>query len=144
MEIGNNIVHTGPTLSFGPKDLKGAFSNHNDALVIRAMVANYDVARIFVDQEVMSTFYSRSSLATNLGKNNSKKTSIVSFIIVDAPSAYNAILGRPAMTTFMAVASALHQKIKFPVDNEVGEVQGDQVIARKCYVEEVRIEQKVA
>ncbi|XP_073129118.1 uncharacterized protein [Henckelia pumila] len=48
------------------------------------------------------------------------------------------------MTTFMAVASALHQKMKFPVGNEVGEVQGDQVISRKCYVEEVRIEQKVA
>ncbi|XP_073139022.1 uncharacterized protein [Henckelia pumila] len=48
------------------------------------------------------------------------------------------------MTTFMVVASALHQKIKFPVGNEVAEVQGDQVIARKCYVEEVRIEQKMA
>ncbi|XP_073130883.1 uncharacterized protein [Henckelia pumila] len=82
-------------------------------------------------------------LPLTLGKGNACKTRIVSFIIVDAPSAYNAILGRPAMTTFMAVASALHQKMKFQVGNEVGEVQGDQVIARKCYVEEVRIEQKV-
>ncbi|XP_073121103.1 uncharacterized protein [Henckelia pumila] len=49
MEIDKQIVHTGPTLSFGPEDLKGISSNHNDALVIRAMVANYDVARIFVD-----------------------------------------------------------------------------------------------
>ncbi|XP_073121148.1 uncharacterized protein [Henckelia pumila] len=49
MEIANQIVHTGPTLSFGPEDLKGVSSNHNDALVIRVMVANYDVARIFVD-----------------------------------------------------------------------------------------------
>ncbi|XP_073152599.1 uncharacterized protein [Henckelia pumila] len=49
MEIDNQIVNTGPTLSFGPEDLKGVANNHNDALVIRAMVANYDVARIFVD-----------------------------------------------------------------------------------------------
>ncbi|XP_073120837.1 uncharacterized protein [Henckelia pumila] len=177
MEIGNQIVHNGPTLSFGSEDLKGISNNHNDALVIRAMVANYDVARIFVDsgssvnvlfQEAINQMelgqYKIEPVATSLfgftghairpmglvhlpltlGKSNIRKTKIVSFIIVDAPSAYNAILGRPAMTTFMVVASTLHQKIKFPVGNEVEEVQGDQVIARKCYVEEDRIEQKVA
>ncbi|XP_073138405.1 uncharacterized protein [Henckelia pumila] len=114
MEIDNQIVHTSPTLSFGPEDFKGVSSNHNDALVIRSSVANYDVARIFVDS----------------GSSVNVIFQIVSFIIVDAPSAYNVILGRPAMTTFMDVASALHQKMKFPVGNEVGE--------------EVRIEQKVA
>ncbi|XP_073127795.1 uncharacterized protein [Henckelia pumila] len=177
MEIDNQIVHTGPTLSFGPEDMKGVASNHNDTLVIRAMIANYDVARIFVNsgisvnvlfQEAISQMdlgqYKIEPVVTSLfgftghairpvglvhlpltlGKSSLRKTRIVSFIIVDAPSAYNAILGRPAMTTFMAVASALHQKIKFPVGNEVGEVEGDQIIARKCYVEEVRIEQKVA
>ncbi|XP_073153205.1 uncharacterized protein [Henckelia pumila] len=176
MEIDNQTVHTGLTLSFGPEDLKGVSRNHNDALVIRAMTANYDVARIFVDsgssvnvlfQEAINQMdlgqYKMEPVVTSLfgftghairplglvhlpltlGKSNGCKTRIVSFIIVDASSAYNAILGRLAMTTFMAVASALHQKIKFPVGNEVGEVQGDQVIARKCYVEEVRIEKKV-
>ncbi|XP_073132643.1 uncharacterized protein [Henckelia pumila] len=49
MEIDSQTVNTGPTLYFGPEDLKGVANNHNDALVIRAMVANYDVARIFVD-----------------------------------------------------------------------------------------------
>ncbi|XP_073138413.1 uncharacterized protein [Henckelia pumila] len=83
------------------------------------------------------------NLPLTLGKDRMSKTRIVSFIIVDAPSTYNAILGRPAMITFMVVASALHQKIKFPVGNEVGEVQGDQKTSRKCYVEEVLIEQKV-
>ncbi|KZV57374.1 hypothetical protein F511_28605 [Dorcoceras hygrometricum] len=46
------------------------------------------------------------------------------------------------MAAFSAVASALHQKMKFPVGDEVGEVLGDWKMARKCYVEEVRIEQK--
>ncbi|XP_073120294.1 uncharacterized protein [Henckelia pumila] len=173
MEIDNQIVHTGPTLSFGPEDLRGIPSNHNDALVIRAMVANYDVAPIFMDsgssvnvlfqesinqmdlgqnkmEPVVTSLFGFTGhaicpvglvhLPLTLGKSNACKTRIVSFIIVDAPSSYNAILGRPVMTTFMAVASALHQKMKFPVGDEVGEVQGDQVIARKCYVEEVRIE----
>ncbi|XP_073154027.1 uncharacterized protein [Henckelia pumila] len=177
MEIDNKIAHTGPTLSFGLEDLKGVSTNHNDALVIRDMVANYDVARIFVDsgssvnvlfqeainqmdlgqykiEPVVTSLFGFTGhairpvglvhLPLTLGTSNSRKIRTVSFIIVDAASAYNAILGRPAMTTFMAVASALHQKIKFPVGNEVGEVQGDQVIARKCYVDEVIIEQKVA
>ncbi|XP_073137176.1 uncharacterized protein [Henckelia pumila] len=176
MEIDNQTVNTGPTLSFGLEDLKGVSSNHNDALVIRDMVANYDVARIFVDsgssvnvlfqeainqmdlgrfkmEPIVTSLFGFTGhairpvglvhLPLTLGKGNGRKTRIVSFIIVDAPSAYNAILGRPAMTTFMAFALALHQKIKFPVGNEIGEVQGDQVIARKCYVEDVRIEQKV-
>ncbi|XP_073152948.1 uncharacterized protein [Henckelia pumila] len=177
MDIDNQIVHTGPTLSFGLEDLKGVSTNHNDVLVIKAMVENYDVAQIFVDssssvnvlfQEAINQMglgqYKMDPVVTslfdftghairpvglvhlplNLGKINSHKTRIVSFIIIDAPSAYNAILGRPAMTTFMVVALALHQKIKFPVGNDVGKVQGDQVIACKCYVEKVRIEQKVS
>ncbi|XP_073119947.1 uncharacterized protein [Henckelia pumila] len=50
MEIADQVVRTGPTLFFGPGDLKGfSDTTHNDALVIRALVANYDVARIFLD-----------------------------------------------------------------------------------------------
>ncbi|XP_073041818.1 uncharacterized protein [Primulina eburnea] len=35
--------------SFGPDDLRGIVAPHNDALVVTATVANYDVARIFID-----------------------------------------------------------------------------------------------
>ncbi|XP_073125757.1 uncharacterized protein [Henckelia pumila] len=142
IEIGNQIVHTGPTLSFGPEDLKRISSNHNDALVIRAKVANYDVVRIFVDSgSSVNVLFQEAINQMDLGQYNMDPvvTSLFGFT-------GHAILpvGQTAMTTFMAVASALHQKMKFLVGNEVGEVQGDQVIARKCYVEEVRIEQKVA
>ncbi|XP_073153997.1 uncharacterized protein [Henckelia pumila] len=160
MEIADQAVQTGPTLSFGPGDLKSLSDTaHNDALVIRALVSNYDVARIFVDSGISVNVLFQETInqmdlgeykvepvvkllfgfighairpiglinfLLTLGKDRTIKTRIVSFIIVDAPSAYNAILGRPDMNTFMAVASALYQKIKFPVGNEVGEVQGDQ------------------
>ncbi|XP_075494789.1 uncharacterized protein LOC142532359 [Primulina tabacum] len=43
-----------------------------------------------------------------------------------------------------AVASTYHQKIKFPLGNQVGEVRGDQTSSRKCYVEAVRVYQKKA
>ncbi|XP_073020958.1 uncharacterized protein [Primulina eburnea] len=36
-------------VSFGPEDLRGIVAPHNDALVVTATIANYDVAKIFVD-----------------------------------------------------------------------------------------------
>ncbi|XP_073017729.1 uncharacterized protein [Primulina eburnea] len=39
----------GPVISFGPRDLQGVSLPHNDALVIQAKVANYDIRRVFVD-----------------------------------------------------------------------------------------------
>ncbi|XP_075478891.1 uncharacterized protein LOC142519747 [Primulina tabacum] len=38
-------------ISFGPEDLRGVSLPHNDALVIQARVANYDVLRVFVDND---------------------------------------------------------------------------------------------
>ncbi|XP_075504382.1 uncharacterized protein LOC142541807 [Primulina tabacum] len=38
-----------PVISFGPEDLRGVSLPHNDALVIQARVAKYDVHRVFVD-----------------------------------------------------------------------------------------------
>ncbi|XP_073138218.1 uncharacterized protein [Henckelia pumila] len=66
------------------------------------------------------------------------------FTLVKTPSSYNVILGRPAMNSFKAVASAYHQKIKFPVGYKVREVRGDQPFSRKCYAETVKIDYKRA
>ncbi|XP_073037441.1 uncharacterized protein [Primulina eburnea] len=38
-----------PVISFGPDDLRGIVAPHNDALVVTATVANYNVTRIFID-----------------------------------------------------------------------------------------------
>lgn len=46
------------------------------------------------------------------------------FTMVDPPLVYNIILG--ALCTFKVVAFFYHQKIKFPVRKEIGEVKGDQ------------------
>lgn len=37
------------SITYGPRDETGIQQPHNDALVIAAMVANYDIARILVD-----------------------------------------------------------------------------------------------
>ncbi|XP_073061799.1 uncharacterized protein [Primulina eburnea] len=164
-----------PVISFGPEDLQGVSLPHNDAFVIQARVANYDVLRIFVDNgssvnvifkealvqmdlheyqlEAVETalfgFASHAvypegeiSLPLTLGTGNLRKTVMTAFTVVDAPSSYNVILGRPAMNEMKAVASTYHQTIKFPVRGQVEEVKGDQPSSRRCYGETVWINQK--
>ena len=48
----------------------------------------------------------------------------VDFIVVDTYSPYTAIVARPWLHTLGAVASTLHQKVKFPSEGRVLEIQG--------------------
>lgn len=68
-----------------------------------------------------------------------QKMVMTSFTVVEALSSNNIILGRPTMSALRAVASTHHQKIKFPVGNRVGEVQGNQPSSQKFYAETVRV-----
>ena len=58
----------------------------------------------------------------------------MTFLVVDYSSAYNAILGRLTLNSWKAVTSTYHLMIKFPTDYGVGELQGNQVATRECYV----------
>ena len=49
-------------------------------------------------------------------------------------SSYNAIIGRPTLNSWKAVTSTYHLSVKFPTEDGVGEVQGDQLAARECYL----------
>ena len=55
------------------------------------------------------------------------------FLVVDCPLSYNVIIGRPTLNRWKAATSTYYLKVKFPIDNGVGEVKGDQVLARECY-----------
>lgn len=58
---------------------------------------------------------------------------MIDFLMVEQPSAYNVIIGRPTLNKVRAVTSTYHLKMKFSTNNRVGEVKGNQVVARKCY-----------
>jgi hypothetical protein len=60
-------------------------------------------------------------------------TIMVDFLVIDRPSAYNAIMGRLALNKLRAATSTYHLTMKFPTEEGVGEVWGDQLTARKCY-----------
>ena len=72
-------------------------------------------------------------LVLTLGDPPCQATTTVKFLIVDAPSAYNMLLGRPSLNAIKAIPSAYHMKIKFPTTGGVGMVRGDQRVAKECY-----------
>ncbi|KAL0394633.1 UNVERIFIED_CONTAM: hypothetical protein Slati_4429500 [Sesamum latifolium] len=141
-------------------------TSHNDALVIIALLSNYEVGRVFIDsassadilfgdtplEEVNTSLYGfvgevvhprgMISLLLTLGTKSTRKTCILKFLMVDVPSAYNVNLGRPTLNAFQAVISTYHMKIKFPTHDGVGEVQRDHLQSRKYYIEVIRKGQK--
>ena len=58
----------------------------------------------------------------------------MNFLVVDCSSSYNAIIRRPTLNSWKAVTSIYHLSVKFPTEYGIGEVQGDQLAARECYL----------
>ena len=55
------------------------------------------------------------------------------FLVVDSPSSYNVIIGRPTLNRWKVATSTYCLKVKSPTEQGVGEIRGDQVLARECY-----------
>ena len=64
-------------------------------------------------------------LVLTLGDPPCQATTTVRFLIVEAPSAYNILLGRPSLNAIRVIPSAYHMVIKFPTANGVGMVRGN-------------------
>jgi hypothetical protein len=58
---------------------------------------------------------------------------MVKFLLVDRPSTYNAIFGRTTLNELKAVTSTPHLSMKFPTEEGIGVMKGDQREARRCY-----------
>ena len=67
----------------------------------------------------------------------------VNFLVVDCSSSYNAIIGRLTLNSWKAVTSTYHLSIKFPTEHGVGQVQGDQLAARECYLAMLAMDEQV-
>ncbi|GFS34136.1 hypothetical protein Acr_00g0032460 [Actinidia rufa] len=57
----------------------------------------------------------------------------------DCPLPYNAILGRPTLGGIKAITSTYHLKMKFPTLTGIGEVKGDQKVARQCFISAMKV-----
>ena len=139
------------TITFSDSDLEGCQHPHDDPLVVRAIVANIIFASAFdkigIGREKLEPVNTHLrgfsgekvltlgsiQLVLTLGEPPCQATTTARFLIVDAPSAYNMLLGRPSLNAIKAIPSAYHMIIKFPTIHGVGMVRGDQRVARECY-----------
>ena len=55
------------------------------------------------------------------------------FLVVDCPSSYNVITRRPTFNKWKSTTSTYCLKVKFLIENGIGKVRGDQVLAREYY-----------
>ena len=67
----------------------------------------------------------------------------VNFLVVDCLFSYNAIIGRPTLNSWKAVTSTYHLLVKFPTKYGVGQVQGDQLAVRECYLAMLAMDKQV-
>ena len=58
---------------------------------------------------------------------------MVNFLVVDRPSIYNVIIGRPGLNKLRAATSTYHLLMKFPTKEGVRKVKDDQLAVRRCY-----------
>ena len=148
-------------ISFDNDDLEGTIQPHDDALVVMARINRFLVKRMMIDQgseaDVMSPdlFKGLELRKEDLMKHTSplvgfddkvvipkgqislpvimgRKEVVVTFTIVSSFSPYTAILERLWIHSMRAVPSTLHINIKFPTEQGVTVIRGDQKAARQC------------
>ena len=99
---------------------------------MNAPLVSFEVTRVFPLGAV--------TLSMTVGDYPQQITRDVTFLVVDCSSAYNGILGRPTLNSWKATTSTYHLMIKFPTEYGIGELRGDQVAARECYIAMLEME----
>jgi len=86
----------------------------------------------FADNQVEVRGY--LELRTTFTDGTASRTESIRYLVVNANSAYNILLGRPALYRLNAVASMHHMKMKLPdLSGKVIVIKSDQEEAWKCY-----------
>ena len=148
-------------ISFNNDDLEGTIQPHDDALVVTTQIRGFLVKRMMVDQgSRVDVMYLDLLKGLGLRKEDLMKHTTplvgfndkvvilegqislpviiggkevaVTFTIVSSFFPYMAILGRPWIHLMRAVSSTLYVKIKFPTEQGVTVIRGDQQAARQC------------
>ncbi|XP_065621907.1 uncharacterized protein LOC136064280 [Quercus suber] len=120
------------TITFTDEDVERIHHPHDDAIVITLLIADYKTRRVLVDNKSSADIF--ILLPVTVGAYPQQVTKEVNFLVVDCSSSYNAIIGRPTLNRWKAITSTYHLSVKFPTEHGIGQVQGDQLTARECYL----------
>jgi len=83
-------------------------------------------------------------LRTTFTDGTTARTERIRYLVVNAPSAYNVLLGRPTLNRLGAVPSTRHMKLKLPsMEGTVMTLRSDQAEARRCYENSLRQKRSV-
>lgn len=93
----------------------------------------------FVGEQVHVRGY--ITLKTTFGHGSQAKTIRVRYLVVNSPSSYNIIIGRPAFNLLGGVLSTKFLVMKYPLDKgRIRTIKGDQKVARECYHNNLRLQ----
>ena len=77
-------------------------------------------------------------LPVTLGEDPASTTQMADFVIIDHPSYYNVVTGRPILRDMSLVTSIYFLSIKFPTQVRIGCVRGCRYDSRDCYNKIIR------
>ena len=78
------------------------------------------------------------SLLMTVGDYPRQSCVMANFLVINQPSTFNTVLGRPSLRALKAITSMYHLLMKFPAPSGVGQVYRNQNEARECYNQAVR------
>jgi len=84
-------------------------------------------------------------LRTTFTDEAGSRTEKIRYLVVNAPSAYNILLGRPTLNRIGAIPSTRHMKVKLPsMEGVVITIKSDQKEAKKCYENSLKNKRSVS
>ena len=79
-------------------------------------------------------------LHTTFGEGRQTKTIPIRYLVVEAHTSYNVLLGRPSINALGAIVSTPHLAMKFPSpQGEIITIHGDQRATRECYMASLKL-----
>ncbi|XP_074314961.1 uncharacterized protein LOC141651138 [Silene latifolia] len=161
-----------PPVTFDETDIESGAEQHDDALTITLSIGNCTVRKTLVDTGSSVNLIMLETLKTmGFDKENLTKKSVplvgfsgetahsvgeitiptyiegvnklVRYLVIEGPTTYNVILGRPWLHQMKAVPSTYHQCLKFPTPWGTVTVKGDREESRNCYTQALKATTKL-
>ncbi|GFS34966.1 hypothetical protein Acr_00g0037010 [Actinidia rufa] len=137
--LSSPCVSDQPPITFSSDDLRGLHLPHDDALVVSAVIANFNVQRILIDSGSSADILFISAfekMKIGLDKLQPFHTPLIGFggNTTHPLGWINLPITLGTEPQIKAITSTYHLKMKFPTLTGIGEVKGNQKVARQCFI----------